>query len=535
MPTRRILLASALATALAGLAPAPEAAAQEKSVLRAVLHAPLRIPDPIVTTAYINRNHGYMIYDTLFAVDAAQKIQPQMVERWEASADKMTWTFTLRDGLKFHDGAPVTSANVIASLVRWAKRDSMGQAMAAATKEWKAVNDKTFQLVLKEPFGLVLESLGKPSSNVPFVMPKRVAEADATKSIAEHAPNDWHIGSGPFKFVRAEFQPGVKTVYEKNPDYVPRKEAASWLAGGKVVKVDRVEWINVGDAQTTASALLKGEIDFWETALYDNIPTLEKNKDVVVKVHLAPQSFWMRINWLHPPFNNEKIRQAVLYAIQQEDYLVAQVGDAKYYKKCGAFFTCGTSFGFEDGAAHLGNPNIEKAKQLLKEGGYKGEPVVIMTPTDLRILASLAPVTAQALRKIGMNVELVSMDWGSLVARRAKTDPPAQGGWSIFHTAWANPDLLNPVTNAGMNGKGVQGGFFGWTEDPEMEKLRAQFVRETDPGKQKALVHTIHKRAYDKVFYVPLGEFLVPYGYRANVKGILDGPAPVFWNIEKTK
>ncbi len=536
MFTRRLFATTALAVIAAFSGAAPEALAQEKKTIRAVMHAPLRITDPIITTAYIIRNHGYLIYDTLFAMDANQKIQPQMIEKWEASADKLTWTFTLRDGLKWHDGAPVTSDDAIPSLERWAKRDTMGQALAAATKEWKKIDAKTFQLVLKEPFGLVLESIGKPSSNTPFIMPKRVAEAPADKAIADHAPNDWHIGSGPFRFVRAEFQPGVKTIYEKNADYVPRKEPASWLAGGKVVKVDRVEWINVGDPQTTANALVKGEIDFFEQAAFDLIPQLinAKAQGVVVKDHnTLGNGGWLRINWLHPPFNNEKVRQAVLYAIAQEDYLAVQIGNPDFYRVCPSFFPCGSTFESAAGAPDFNKPDIEKAKKLLQEGGYKGETIVLLHATDVKSLSPLAPVTAQALRKIGMKVDLVAMDWGTVVARRAKMEPPEQGGWHLLHTFWVNADLLNPITNPGISAKGRSGSWFGWPEDAEIEKMKGEFLRATDPAKQKELANAITKRAFEKVLYVPIGQFQWPYAYRTSLSGVLDGPAPVFWNVEK--
>ncbi len=534
MITRR-LFAAASAALIAGLGlGAPAATAQEKKTIRAVMHAPLRITDPIITTAYIIRNHGYMIYDTLFAMDEQQKIQPQMVDRYEVSADKLTWTFTLRDGLKWHDGAPVTSDDVIASITRWSKNDSMGQALAAATKEWKKIDDKTFQLVLKEPFGLVLDSIGKPSSNTPFIMPKRVASAPANQAIAEYAPKDWHIGSGPFKFVIGEFQPGTKVVYEKNTDYVPRKEKASWMAGGKVVKVDRVEWINVGDPQTTVNALIKGEIDYIEQPVHDLFPALKKSPDIVIhdynKMGLLG---WMRINWLHPPFDNPKIRQAVLTAVNQEDYLAVLVGDPDYYKYCASFFTCGTTYASSAGAPDMKKPNLEKAKQLLKEGGYKGEEIIIMHPTDLKAITPYGPVTEQVLKKIGMNTKLLAMDWASVVARRAKKDPPAQGGWHIFHTFWVGADLLNPVTNAGMNAKGTHGGWFGWPEDAQIEKMRADFIKETDPAKQKAIAEAITKRAFELVMYVPIGQMQFPAAYRKSLTGVLDGPVPVFWNVEK--
>jgi peptide/nickel transport system substrate-binding protein len=535
---RRILLgAAALAVAAAPLLAGPalaQAQADPKKTIKAVMHAPLRITDPIITTAYIIRNHGYMIYDTLFAMDANQKIQPQMVGKVETSADGLTWTFTLRDGLKWHDGQPVTSDDVIASIARWSKNDTMGQTLAAATKEWKKIDDKTFQLVLSQPYGLVLDALGKPSSNTPFIMPKRVAESPPNKAIAEHAPNDWHIGSGPFKFVRAEFQPGTKVVYEKNADYVPRSEPASWLAGGKVVKVDRVEWINVGDPQTTINALVKGEIDFIEQPVHDLFPALKRSPDVVIHdLNKLGLGAWLRMNWLAPPFNNPKIRQAVLTAVQQEDYLAVLVGDPEYYRYCVSFFPCGTTFESNAGGPDMKKPNLEKAKQLLKEGGYKGEKIVILHPTDLKALTPFGPVTEQVLKRIGMNVDLQAMDWASVVARRAKMDPPEQGGWHIFHTFWVGADLLNPINNAGMNAKGKNGGFFGWAEDPEIERMKGEFLKATDPAKQKELAVAITRRAFEVVMYVPLGQMQFPAAYRKSLSGVLEGPVPVFWNIEK--
>ncbi len=250
----RFITAAICAVTLGALLNAPPALAQQK-VLKFIPQADLRILDPITTTAYITRNHGYMIYDTLFATDAKFQVQPQMVDKYELSNDKLTYTFTLRDGLKFHDGAPVRSADVIASIDRWSKRDALGQKMAESTEAWTAVNDKTFTLKLKKPFPLALEALAKPSSNVPFIMPERIAKTDASTNITEP------IGSGPFKFVKEEWVPGSKVVYVKNTDYVPRKEPPSWAAGGKVVKVDRVEWIYIPDSATAAAAINASESD----------------------------------------------------------------------------------------------------------------------------------------------------------------------------------------------------------------------------------------------------------------------------------
>ncbi|RVU14151.1 ABC transporter substrate-binding protein [Methylobacterium oryzihabitans] len=514
------------AVGLLAAAIGPGTAQDNKKVLKVVMHSGLRITDPIITTAYIARNHGYMIYDTLFATDERFEIKPQMLKEYSVSDDKLTYTFTLRDGLKFHDGAPVTPEDCIASIQRWGKRDGMGQKLMEYTAALKAVDGKTFTLTLKQPYGLVLASLGKPSSNVPFVMPKRIAETPADKNVPEE------IGSGPFRFVKAEFQPGLKAVYEKNPDYVPRSEPPSWLAGGKVVKLDRVEWINIPDYQTAVNALVAGEIDYIEQPPHDFLAILKKSPGIVINnYNKLGFSGMVRMNWLNPPFDNPKIRQAVLMAVNQQDYLDAQIGDPDYMTPCMALFICDTPNATDAGAPM--KPDLAKAKQLLKEGGYDGRAIVIMQPTDLAIVAPLAPVTAQALRGIGMKVDLQSMDWQTLVGRRAKQDPVDQGGWNIFHTTWANADLLNPIANVGVNGKGKVGGWFGWAEDAEIETLRDAYARETDPAKQKEIAAAVQKRAYDMGFYYPTGQYAAPLAVRSNLTGILPGPAPVFWNIEK--
>jgi len=520
-------LTAALLAAAAVLGATAPAGAEDQKVLKAVMGTPARILDPIFTTAYAARNHGYMIFDTLFAIDETFVPKPQMVKEWSVSKDQLTYTFTLRDGLKWHDGAPVTSEDCIASIKRWGAVDGMGQKLMDFTKDMVAVNDKTFTLVLKEPYGLVLQSLGKPSSNVPFMMPKRIAMTDAHEQIKEQ------IGSGPFKFVAAEFQPDSKVVYVKNTDYVPRAEPPSWASGGKIVKVDRVEHLNITDAQTIANALINGEIDYVEQPAIDMLPLLQKESKITI-FNYNPLGFvgMSRMNQLYPPFNNPKIRQAVLHAVSQEDYLEAQIGNAEYFKVCKAMFICGTPLATDAGAPPS-KPDLALAKKLLEEGGYDGTPVVVMQPTDISILAPLAPVTVQAMRAIGMKVDMQSMDWQTLVGRRAKQDPPAQGGWNMFHTTWVAADMLTPVQNLGVNARGKTGGWFGWPDDPEVEKLRDQFVRSTDPAKQKEIAEAIQVKAYEDVMWIPTGMYFQPMAYRTNLAGVLKAPAPLFWNIEK--
>ena len=495
--------------------------------LRVSLHSDLKIVDPIWTTALITVNHGYMIYDTLFALDDKLAVKPQMVDRYETSADRLTWIFTLRDGLEWHDGMPVTAEDCVASLKRWGARDAMGQKLMDFVKDFKAVDDKTFQMILKEPYGLVLDSLGKPSSQVPFMMPKSVADTDPFKQI------DSQIGSGPFIYQNAESKPGEKHVYLKNPKYKPRAEPPSGLAGGKVVKVDRVEIIEMPDPQQQVNALINGEIDLIEQPPHDLIPLLKKEKGVqLVDWNPLGHQFIIRFNHLVKPFDNPKIRLAALYSMRQEDYLKATVGEPEYYKVCSAAFICGTPNAVDAPNGMLVKPDFEKSKALLKEAGYDGTPIVLMQSTTLPVLTNTAPVTKQLLEQGGFKVDMQSMDWQTVVTRRTKKEPADQGGWNVFHTFSVAADILNPISTSYMVANGDKS-WFGWPTDPEMEKLRDAYAKETDPAKGKALAAAVQARALETGQYGWIGQWYGPGAARANVTGWLKAPVPVMWNVEK--
>ncbi len=460
---RRILTAAAVAAPLAigGIASAPGALAE--SVLRVIPHADLKNLDPIWTTAYITRNHGYLIYDTLVAMNEDFVPQPQMVDSYETSEDGLTWTFTLRDGLKFHDGAPVTSEDCIASLKRWGARDGMGQKLMSVIDEMVAVDDKTFQFKMKEPYGLVLESIGKISSNVPFMMPKRVAETDPFEQITDYT------GSGPFKFEASEWVPGSKVVYSKFADYVPRSEPVSAASGGKVAKVDKVIWTYFPDQTTALNAVMAGEIDFFEQPANDLAPILASNPDITVEVNdpLGNIGF-ARFNHLLPPFDKAEIRRAAIMAMKQEDYLTAGVGDQKYWKTCYSVYPCGTPLENDVGSEVMKTGDPAKAKEALEAAGYDGTPVVLMHPTDIPVLNAFTLVTAEALRKAGFTVDVQAMDWATLTSRRAKRDPVSEGGWNMFHTWWIGADVIDPMAIS-FSGD-PEKGWFGWPSDAELEE-----------------------------------------------------------------
>jgi peptide/nickel transport system substrate-binding protein len=499
-----------------------------EGTLRVVPHADLKNTDPIWTTAYITRNHGYMIYDTLFALDEKLQPQPQMVDTWNVSADGLRYTFTLRPGLKWHDGEPVRAADCVASIQRWGKRDGMGQKLMEFTQALEVVDERSFTLTLKEPYGLVLQSLGKLSSNVPFIMPQRLAQTDAFTQITEQ------IGSGPFKFVKEEWVPGSKVVYVRNPDYVPRPEPPSFAAGGKRVLVERVEWRYIPDPAIAQAALATGEVDYYETPPVDLVPLLEKNPDVRVAIvdPLGTQG-WLRPNHLHPPFNDRRARQALLWMVKQEDYMRAIIGDPKYWRTCGAYFMCGTPLESDAGSEPLMKQDLEKAKQLLHEAGYKGEPIVLMDPTDIPILHNATLVTAQMLRKVGMTVQVQAMDWSTLTSRRVEKKPPAEGGWHLFHTWATGADVSSPINNIGISGGCEAKAWFGWPCDERLEKLRDAWARATDAARQKEIAVELQLTAYDVVPYVNIGQWFLPTAYRKNLQGVIISPVAFFWNISK--
>jgi peptide/nickel transport system substrate-binding protein len=519
-------LAGRGAVAAAALA-AQLAVAQAESTLKVALHSDLKIIDPVWTTALISTHHGFMIYDTLFALDEKLEVKPQMVERWNVSDDKLTWTFTLRDGLAWHDGVPVTAEDCVASLKRWAARDGMAQKLMSFVAELKAADSNTFIMRLQEPYGLVLATLGKPTSNVPFMMPKRVAETDPNTQITDTT------GSGPFIFKKEQWKPGEKAVYLKNPNYKPRPEPPSGFAGGKVVKVDRVEWVWIADAQTQLNALINGEIDFIEAPPHDLLGLAEADPNIAFSV-VAPmgRQYAFRFNVLHKPFDNAKIRQAVAYALNQRDFLEATIGNPKYYLECKSLYPCGspleTSKGWEDKL----KSDVAKARHLLEEAGYDGTPVVLMQSTDISSLSNLAPVAKSLLEKAGFKVDLQAMDWQTLVARRAKKDPPASGGWSVYLTSWGSVDVLDPVSTNFLNASCAQA-TFGWPCDQQLEGLRDAFAKAIDPAKQKTLAEAVSQRAAEYPTHIVLGQYLQPSAFRKNISGVLVATNVAFWNIEK--
>ena len=520
----------AFSTAL-GLSQAmAQARLPEDRVLRVVPFADLQSLDPIVTTVGIVQRHANMIYDFLLARDEDQNPRPQMAESWSVSADNLVWRFVLREGLMFHDGTPVTADDVVASMRRWAARDASGRQIMQRTTSIEATDAKTMVWTLKEPYGLMLQALSKPSGITPAVMPKRIAATDPNTPITEV------IGSGPFEFVREEWVPGSKVVYRRNARYVPRSEPASGASGGKVAKVDRVEWINIRDAQSAVLALQNGEVDYIEAPGTDFLPILKNAGMKIVRTDKLGSQGMVRMNHLHPPFNNLKARQALLYLIDQTSFLQTMFSDPDLYRTCGAFFVCGAPLESNAGVDPQFGKNKEKARVLMREAGYNGETIVILHPTDVQTMNVSTLALAEELKSIGVKVDLQAMDFAAMAGRRANRAVPGQGGWHIGLTFWPGLLISDPVGNTPMQAS-CEKAWPGWPCDAEHQAMIDQYPRAATPEARKALAEKIQVSAYEKVVpYVPFGQWFAPVAHSPKLSGVIGMPGTmILWNIAKSK
>ena len=526
---RRDFLASSAAVA-GSLAMPSLASAQNARVLRFCPQANLSSLDSIAGTQYVVRNASLMVWDTLFGVDSNLMPKPQMAEGFEMADDNKTWTIKLRPGLKFHDNEPVLSKDVVASLKRWMVRDTMGQRIAATLDAMEAVDDRTVRIKLNKPFPKMLFALGKNNAPLALIMPERIAKTDPFQLITEY------VGSGPMMFRRDEWVPGSRATFDKFAGYEPRGEAADWLSGGKRMLFDRIEWLILPDDATKAAALQNGEIDWWENPIPDLVPLLKRNRNINVDIADPLGNIGsLRINHLHPPFNDPRIRRALMMALSQEDYMRAVVGnDDALWKPLPSFFTPGTASYSEEGGELLTGPRrYDEAKKLLAEAGYKGETVVLCVATDIQITKAQGDVTADLLGKIGMKVDYQALDWGTVGARRAKKDPPSAGGWNIFHTWHAGADCVNPAPYTALDAGGDKA-WFGWPKSDAVQSTIAQWYDAPDAAAEKTAMAACNKASMENVTYIPTGFFLGYQAWRKNVSGVIKAPFPVFWGVQKT-
>ena len=501
--------------------------AQPANTLRYIPISDLTGIDPIWTTSTAVRNHGYLVYDTLFGTDANYAVQPQMARGSEVTNAGRTVTIRLRDGLRFHDESPVLARDCVASIRRWGIKDGLGQLILAATDELSAPDDRTIVFRLKAPFPALIPALGQLSSPGPFMMPERVAQTDPNTQIKDPT------GSGPFRFLPDEWVTGSKVAYARFDGYVPRGEPASGTAGGKQALVDRVEWMIVPDSSTAVSALQTGAADWCEVVPPDLLPVVTRNRNLVATT-LDPVGFpiLLRMNQLQPPFDSEALRRALLTAVDQTAFLNAAAGDdARYEAVCKAFIPCGTPMSTGAGSDIM-TGNLAAARKMVADAGYDGTKAVIIAPSDNPVVSACCNVADDVLKRIGINSELAVMDVATMIGRRASTEPVANGGWSIFITYGESTQFSNPATNIGLRADGRQA-WPGWPNDPKLQSLRGDFLAATTDAARRALAGQIEQQAFASVPYIPLGIIRQPSVYRSALSGLITIGIPLFWNIRK--
>ena len=526
LPRRRLLQAAG-AGALA--APAIVRAAGE-TTLRFIPQADLAVVDPVWTSAYVTRNHAFMVFDTLYGQGSAFAPQPQMVTGAVVENDRRTWRLGLRPGLRFHDGTPVLARDCVASINRWGKRDSFGQSLMAATDELSAPDDQTILFRLRAPFPLLPDALGKAGPNMCPIMPERLAQTDPFKQVTEV------VGSGPFRFLPDQRVFGSRVAYAKFDGYTPRASGVpDWTAGPKHVAFDRVEWTVIPDTATATAAMQRGEMDWWEKLDFDQKPLLSRDPKLqTFVVETTGNCGFLRFNQLVPPFDNPAIRRALLGAVNQADFMAAVAGDdtAAYRTDLG-YFPADTPLASDAGMAALTGPrDFDKVKRELAAAGYKGERVVVLVASDFPTLAALGNVGADMLRRCGLAVDQQTTDWGTIIQRRASKAPLDKGGWSVFFSTFTGVDMASPANSQGMRGNGAQA-WFGWPDAPKLETLRDEWFNAPDLAAQQKIGRALQLQAFEDVPFLPLGQYFQSTVQQRSLAGTLKG-LPVFWNVRRS-
>lgn len=515
---------------IATLLTASTMAAAAQETLRLRMNGDINVMDPIATTNFSIRNASYLIYDTLFALDADYNVQPQMAEGYEISADSLTYTIDLREGLMFHDGTPVTAADAVASLERWAEVDGLGRILFEKMESISASDADSLVIQMAEPWGLVLDALGKISSNVPVIMPARLAATPSSESVAEP------VGSGPYRMVMDEWVPGSIAVFERFDEYVPRLEPASLAAGGKIAHFDRVELLYIPDTATAIDALIAGEIDWVEEVPADMLAFFEgQDTAMPIAARQSGNSMQLVVNHLNPPFDNPDIRHALQLALEQTSFLQAAFGnDTERYLECAAVFFCNGPYASDVNTDRVLERDLDQARALLQSGGYDGTPVLLMHVTDIATHDVYYSVLKPMLEEAGFVVEEQISDWATVATRRASRTPVDEGGWNLFFTGWGYIDQINPMTNVYVSGA-CDEAWFGWACSEELQQLREDFAVAQTVEEKTALAEQMQILTHDLVSYVPLGQVFPSQGIATNLDGFLESPVPFFWNLRRAE
>lgn len=518
MPTRRTLLAG-LGASLA--APSIARAAGDTLVFSPVTD--LTGLDPFFSATDMTTHHVGLVFETLYAMDETLTPRPHLVEGTAIEDDGKRWRITLREGIRFHDGEPLRAQDAVASIQAWIRTgDAFARKIASVTDSLEATSDRELQFRLKKPFPLLAHGLAKPASVIPCIMPARIAEiAGSGKPIDV-------VGTGPYRYLPAERLAGARLAYIRYDTYRTRQEAPSYMAGARIAHFGRVEWHIIPDSSTAAASLQKGEIDWMHDLPPDLAPLLRRDPKVRVQVQdFIGGELYLRMNGLHPPFNNPAIRRAVLAGIDQSNFMQAAFGDDKsLWRTPVGVWSLGKPMSTDAGTEAMAG-DLARARRLLSEAGYRGEKVVVLHAGDYPMVSAVGLVGADLLRRMGFDVDVVTLEYPAANQRRNSRNPPTQGGWNVFFGPFNGYNRYDPAAHVGINPA-----FSGWIPLDEIQTLRDRWFDEPNLEQRQAIARDIQMLVWRDVPYIPLGNYSPLTAFRSELSGVIKGGA-TFFNVKR--
>lgn len=491
------------ATAVPTPAPAPESA-RAGGKLTVALNAGISTLDVHRTTGTTASTPSFAVQEFLLAYDENLIAQPLLVDKWSLSQDSKKWSFTLRPGIKFHDGTPLTAEHAVKSWLRWADRDNFGNTILGFVDKVRATGELTFDVDMVEPSALVLEGMARIGGYYPVIVPPKMYDIPAATGA------EVMLGTGPYKV--KQYLPGDRLTVDRYDGYKPSPLKASFMSGKKVAYFDQVEYVIVPDQNARIAALKTGQIDILETVPGDFYKDLSKTSGVTVQIitnNSSRQGAWL--DNVDGVFKDKRVRQAFAMAYPVEDALRAAFGDSQFWTLCPSMMLCGTKWGnFADGSKGIYNArDITKAKQLVKDAGAEGATVVVLSPEDLPTYASPALISRKTLETIGLKVDFKATDWATQTNWREKPEL-----WDVFHTAGGGAWGANPLLNSSL----AKNKYWNKYQD-ESGRMTAgmdKLARATSAEQQLAIVKEMQSVFWEDIPYVSFGDSFNTAAYRTD-------------------
>lgn len=468
--------------------------------------------DSMWTTAIVVLVPSQHVFEYLMAWDSNWDIQPFLAEGFEVSDDGLIYTFNLRQGIMFHNGDEMVSDDIVKCLNRWGEVVGEGQAAFGAITEIKAVDDYTVEVSFSQPFSPMLAYLTGPGGGM-MVMPGEIAEAAGTERLEEY------IGTGPYRFI--EHVPDRHILLERFEDYTPREEPPDAFAGRRTAYFDQLEFITVPDAAARIAGVEAGDYHWAEEVTRDEHERLMDSGDVEPIV-IKPLRFKAIVfNKAEGPMADPVLRQAVLYALNHEEIMAAAFGPADFWRLQPSLMPPESVWFTEVGAEFYNPYDPDRAKELVEQSDYNGETIRWMGPSDREDYFGVALTGVQHLQDVGINAELVSMDWGSLVERRTQ---PSE--YEIFNTGISfNPE---PTTLSF-----IPDNWPGWWESAAKDEVMGRIMTETEFEARFAIWEEFQQLYFEEAPVIRTGDFFGLSLKRASIQGesLPVSSFPIFWNV----